>query len=162
MELGGIRHSGERVFLLSTTHGAETHSLAAAIATMRVYRDEPVVATLHRLGERLRAGVEAAAIELGITEFFQVVGRASNLVYATRDAGGERSQAFRTLFLQETIARGFLLPSLVVSYAHSEEDVDRTVEAIGGALAVYRDALEHGIEGYLRGRPVQPVFRRFN
>lgn len=28
MERGGLRHSGDRVFLLSTTHGAETHSLA--------------------------------------------------------------------------------------------------------------------------------------
>ena len=30
MELGGLHHARERVFLLSTTHGAETHSLAAA------------------------------------------------------------------------------------------------------------------------------------
>ncbi|MCI0611672.1 glutamate-1-semialdehyde 2,1-aminomutase, partial [bacterium] len=29
MDLGGILHERERVFLLSTTHGAETHSLAA-------------------------------------------------------------------------------------------------------------------------------------
>ena len=34
MELGGLYHDRERVFLLSTTHGAETHALAAAIATM--------------------------------------------------------------------------------------------------------------------------------
>ena len=36
MRLGGLDHTDEpRVFLLSTTHGAETHALAAAIATMR-------------------------------------------------------------------------------------------------------------------------------
>src|SRR6266481_1603435 len=40
MELGGLHHDKERVFLLSTTHGAETHGLAAAIETMRVYRSE--------------------------------------------------------------------------------------------------------------------------
>ena len=33
----GDHHDRPRVFLLSTTHGAETHALAAAIATMRVY-----------------------------------------------------------------------------------------------------------------------------
>ena len=114
MELGGLRHRGERVFLLSTTHGAETHSLAAAVATMGVYREQPVIETLHERGARLRAGLEAAAGDLGIDEFFQVVGRASNLVYITRDAAGAPSQPFRTLFLQEMLARGFLFPSLVV------------------------------------------------
>ena len=38
MELGGSRHKRERVFLLSTTHGAESHELAAAIATMDFYQ----------------------------------------------------------------------------------------------------------------------------
>ena len=59
MERGGLRHSGERVFLLSTTHGAEAHSLAAALETMRIYRRERVVETLHRQGERLRRGIES-------------------------------------------------------------------------------------------------------
>lgn len=58
MELGGIKHDKPRVFLLSTTHGAESHSLAAAIATMSVYRDEPVIEHLYRQGERLRSGIE--------------------------------------------------------------------------------------------------------
>jgi len=27
---------------------------------------------------------------------------------------------------------------------------------------IYKKALEHGVEKYLAGRPVQPVFRRYN
>ena len=38
MRLGGLDHDSERVFLLSTTHGAETHSLAAAWETLNVDR----------------------------------------------------------------------------------------------------------------------------
>jgi len=53
MERGGIRHEQERVFLLSTTHGAETHSLAAAIAVMGIHEKEDVPAQLRRLGQRL-------------------------------------------------------------------------------------------------------------
>jgi glutamate-1-semialdehyde 2,1-aminomutase len=162
MELGGLRHSGERVFLLSTTHGAETHALAAAIATIRIYRERSVVEALRMAGERLRSGVEAVAQEHGVEAHFQVVGKPANLVYATRDQEGKPSQAFRTLFLQETIERGLLLPSLVVSFSHAEEEIDRTVEAIGEALGVYAKALESGVEKYLHGRPVQPVYRRFN
>ena len=55
MERGGLTHREERVFLLSTTHGAETHALAAAIETMKIYEREGVVAFLHRQGARLRA-----------------------------------------------------------------------------------------------------------
>ncbi len=162
MELGGLRHSGERVFLLSTTHGAEHPALAAAISTIKIYREQPVIETLYRRGERLRTGIEAAVQACELGEYFEVVGKPPNLAYVTRDRDGQPSQAFRTLFLQETINRGFILPSLVVSFSHSNEDIDRTVEAIAGALAVYAKALEDGLEFYLRGRPVQPVDRRFN
>src|SRR5690242_8102833 len=51
MERGGLRDAGERVFLLSTTHGAETHALAAALAVMDVYAEEGIPARLHERGE---------------------------------------------------------------------------------------------------------------
>ena len=162
MERGGLLHDQERVFLLSTTHGAETHSLAAAIATMRTYQEQDVIGQMHRQGERLARGVRQAAADLGIGEYFEVAGRASNLIFVTRDADKNRSQPFRTLFLQETIRRGVLGPSFVISYAHTDADVDHTVDAVAGALRVYCRALEDGVEQYLVGRPVKPVFRPKN
>jgi glutamate-1-semialdehyde 2,1-aminomutase len=159
MRLGGIDHDRERVFLLSTTHGAETHALAAAIATMHVYRDQPVIAHLDRQGRRLRAGIEQQIVHHNLEGHFAVIGRPCALVYATRDQAKKDSQPFRTLFLQETIKRGLIMPSLIVSYSHTDEDIDRTVEGIGAALAVYRQALEHGVERFLVGRSVKPVFR---
>jgi glutamate-1-semialdehyde 2,1-aminomutase len=161
MRLGGLDHDRERVFLLSTTHGAETHALAAAIANMRVYETEPVIAHLHRQGERLRAGATQAIRRRGLERFVSIDGRACCLVYATRDAAGQPSQAFRSLFLQETIKRGVLVPSLVVGYTHTDADIDRTVEAVDGALGVYARALEDGVERHLVGRPSKIVFRRY-
>jgi hypothetical protein len=67
MKLGGLHHDQDRVFLLSTTHGAQTHELAAAIATMQFYRDHPVVEVLHQRGARLRQGIEQAATALGLS-----------------------------------------------------------------------------------------------
>ena len=84
------------------------------------------------------------------------------MFFGTADAQGVPSQPFRTLFLQETIARGLLAPSFVVSYSHTEADVDRTIEIVDEALAVYAAALDAGVGRFLRGRPVQPVYRRFN
>jgi len=162
MQLGGGGHERERVFLLSTTHGAETHELAAAIATMRFYRDHQVVETLYARGGRLRAGFERAVADNGLAGHVDVVSRDCNLLFGTRDADRRPSQAFRTLFMQEMIARGVIAPSFVVSWSHSEADIDRTVEAAGEALRVYRRALEDGPEKFLRGRPVKPVFRRYD
>jgi len=49
-----------------------------------------------------------------------------------------------------------------VSYAHDDAIVDATVERVAEALAVYKRALEDGVERYLPGRSVQPVMRRLN
>ena len=163
MRLGGIEHTDRpRVFLLSTTHGAEGHALAAAIATMRIYQNEPVIEHLHAQGRKLRTGIEEAAKRHGIEDHFKVEGRDSCLIYSALDAQRLPSQAFRTLFLQETIRRGLLMPSLVVSYTHDNAAVAETIEAVDAALAVYARALNDGVERFLVGRPSQVVFRRFN
>jgi glutamate-1-semialdehyde 2,1-aminomutase len=82
-------------------------------------------------------------------------------VYATRDSQRQPSQPYRTLFLQEMLKHGFLVPSLVLSYAHSDEDISRTIEAAAESLRIYREALEVGTEKYLLGRPIKPVFRKY-
>jgi glutamate-1-semialdehyde 2,1-aminomutase len=161
MERGGLRHSGERVFLLSTTHGAETHSLAAAMAVQSIYAEEGVTARLHTLGERLAAGVREAAAAMGVGEHILVRGRASNLVFATLDENGQPSQEYRTLFLRRLLEGGVLAPSFVVSSALSDDDIDHTVDVVAQACAVYRKALDAGDPTpWLAGRPVKPVFRR--
>jgi len=161
MELGGMDHPHERVFLLSTTHGAETHSLAAGIATMRAYKELGVIDTLYARGAQLRNGIERLTAELGLQKYFGVVSRDVNLLFFTFDPDGKPSQPFRTLFMQELIRRGVIAPSFVVSFSHTERDIERTLEIIGEALLVYRRALAEGPEKYLEGRPVKPVFRRF-
>lgn len=162
MELGGLDHDKERVFLLSYTHGAETHCLAAAKATIQTYLREPVIETMYRRGFELKAGLESIARGLGVQEHFYTMGRGCNLIYITEDRDGNRSQGYRTLLLQELIKNGVFAPSLVVSYAHGEAEIEQTLVAFEKALAVYSLALENGYEKYLEGRPSKPVFRSRN
>ncbi|TNC28613.1 glutamate-1-semialdehyde 2,1-aminomutase [Amycolatopsis alkalitolerans] len=162
MEQGGLRDSRERVFLLSTTHGAETHALAAAMAVMETYVEEGISARLHALGNRLADGVRAAAEGIGVGEHLLVRGRASNLVFVTLDENLRPSQPYRTLFLRQLIAGGVLGPSFVVSSALSDEDIDRTIDVVANACVVYRKALDAGDRSaWLDGRPVKPVFRQY-
>ena len=161
MKLGGLDHDKERVFLLSLTHGAEAPNLAAALEVMRIYKREPVVDTLWARGKKLAEGVNQSIDEYALAGHFAIIGPPCCMVYATRDADKKPSQAFRALFLQEIIKRGILAPSFINSYSHSETDISRTIEAVKEALGVYKMALEEGVEKFLVGRPVKPVFRKY-
>ncbi|QLY27700.1 glutamate-1-semialdehyde 2,1-aminomutase [Nocardia huaxiensis] len=161
MELGGLRTDADRVFLLSTTHGPETAGLAAFRAVVQAYRDTDPVARMSAAGSRLAAGVNAVAAELGIAGHLQVTGRPSCLIFRTKDPEGVASQPFRTLFLQELLERGVLGQSFVTSAAHTDADIDHTIDACREAAVIYRKALENGtVEGLLTGRPVAPALRR--
>ena len=162
MRLGGLEHDQPRVFLLSTTHGAETHALAAGIEVMRIYQHEPVVATLWEQGRKLAAGIAQAIADNRLEGYFSISGKPCCLTYGTRDAEKRPSQAFRTLFLQELLKCGILAPSFVISYSHTTHDLQQTLEAVQAAFGVYRKALEDGVEKFLVGRPVKPVYRRLN
>lgn len=162
MELGGLSQSErDRVFLLSTTNGAETTSLAACCATIDVYKSRDVVSHIRQVGETIREGFNGITRSLGIDQFLYADGHPSLLFYITKDAGGAKSQPYRTLFMQEILKRGILAPSLVVNDAFTDEDVAHSLWAFGEAAEVYGKAIKHGsVDGYLAGRSVKPVFRK--
>ena len=160
MELGGLRTNAPRVFLLSTTHGPETASLAAYLAVERAYREWDVVGTMERRGADLAAAVTEEVRRAGLEGYVSAMGRPSCLLFATCDAEGNPSQAYRTLFLQELLRHGVLAQSFVISAAHTDEDVEHTVDAVRHALRVYSRALHEGSpDGLLTGRPVAPAIR---
>lgn len=127
MKLCGIYHDSPRVFAMSTTHGAETHSLRAVMATIDFYQNNPVVETLDNQGAKLAAGLNATIAKHGLQSYVAVFGRPSCLVFTTRDSIGQNSQAFRSLLMQELIKRGVLGPSLVISYSHSDLEDRKSV-----------------------------------
>ena len=161
MELGGLNTDADRVFILSTTHGPESASLAAFRAVVAAYADGDPIGAMTDYGTALAAGVNALATDAGVAPHVRAFGRPAALLFGTADADGNPSQAFRTLFLQELIDRGVLGQSFVPSAAHTAEDLRVTLDAVDGAVEVYREALERGsVDGLLRGRPVAPALRR--
>jgi glutamate-1-semialdehyde 2,1-aminomutase len=60
------------------------------------------------------------------------------------------------------IRNGVLMPWIAPSFAHGDTELQRTLEAARKALAVYAQALEQGVERFLQGPVIKPVFRRFN
>lgn len=162
MELGGLHHKKERVFLISTTHGAENHALAASIANIKFFKENGVIERLDEQGRKLKEGVNRASEDLGINKHIRIIGPNCCSVYTTSDQEGKPSQPFRTLYIQECMKRGLLMPSSIVSFSHSDRDIEVTIEKMADAMVVYKKALEEGVEKYLVGRPVAPVFRKYN
>lgn len=163
MEVGGIKELGqERLFLISTTHGAEMCGLGAFIETIKFYKEHNVTKHLWSYGQKLVDGMNAIAVELGVDKAFQAYGVACSPNYATRDSKGEVSMALRTLFSQEMIKNGVLMPWIAISYAHGEKELEFTLKAVRKSLEVYKKALSEGVDKYLVGDPIKPVFRKHN
>ena len=163
MQLGSIEFDGaERVFLLSTTHGAEMAGLAAFIATMDFMDRYPVIQHLWTYGAKLIAMLNQQARAHGIEHSFQAGGVACSPFYATLNAEGKPCLELRTLFSQEMIKAGVLMPWIALSYRHQGDEFDKTEEAVNVAFSVYRKALDSGVEHYLNGPPIKPVFRKYN
>jgi glutamate-1-semialdehyde 2,1-aminomutase len=147
---GGRRDLMEQMAPAGPVYQAGTLSgsppaMAAGCAVLDVLRDDPTLyGELERLGDRLERGFEAAAADAGVP---CAVGRAGSMV--TPFLGIDEARSFddvkaadRGLFGEVHAAwleAGVLWPpsqfeSAFLSTAHSDADVDRTVEVFAGAL----------------------------
>lgn len=163
LDQGGIYQTErDRVFLLSATHGGETHALAAALKTVEIMREEPVVEHMWRTGALLAQEFNRAAGRAGLGDRIGLRGYPCfPALHVERE--GVPDAALRTLFLQEMAARGVLFNFVAPAYVHDESAVERTVGAAEGALAVCAGALEADrVRERLLGPVLRPVFRRHN
>ena len=163
MKIGGIKEEGaERVFLTSTTHGAEMCGLGAFVRTVEFYKDNNVVDHLWTYGEKLINVINNIAKELNIADYFEATGIPCSPNYTTKDQSGNLSLPFRTLFSQEMIKNGVLIPWIAISYAHQDSELEFTMNAVRNSLKIYAQALNEGVEKYLVGPSIKPVFRTYN
>ncbi|MFZ3218905.1 MAG: glutamate-1-semialdehyde 2,1-aminomutase [Rhodoferax sp.] len=163
MSLGSIEKPGqERLFLLSTTHGAEMSGLGAFVATMNFMQKHRVVEHLWDYGSKLTAMMARQAETHGISHSFKVGGANCSPYYLTLDTAGASSLPLRTLFAQEMVRNGVLMPWIALSYRHGPAELAATEKALEQTFAVYRRALEEGVEKYLVGPAIKPVFRKHN
>jgi glutamate-1-semialdehyde 2,1-aminomutase len=163
MDLGGIKQNNQpRVFLLSSTHGGEAHTLAAARAVIHAYRTHDVIGHQRRLVAQVAQGMREAVARQGLIGAVEVHVAPWRVVVVCRDGEGSASLPFRTLLMQEMIGRNVLFQGIFLPcFMHTDEDVVRIIDAFDQSCAVYRHALRHGLDGLLVGGSTRPVFRRY-
>ncbi len=162
MELGGLKHSKERVFLISTTHGAEMSGLGAFMETVNVYKDLNVTEKLWHTGKQLKDGINSISLELGIQDNICTEGAACSFNIVTKDSDNNVSSEFRTLFCQEMARQNIIMNCVSLCYEHGEREIEMTLEAFRKTLKVYRDALNSNVSRFIEGAIIKPVFRKYN
>ena len=136
--------------------------LGAFVATIRFMQRNKVVEHLWDYGNQLISLILAQAEAHKISDSFKVGGIACSPYYLTLDSSGANSLALRTLFSQEMIRNGVLMPWIALSYRHRDDELQLTAEALDKTFEVYKKALEQGPDKYLEGDTIKPVFRKFN
>ena len=163
MELGSITNKKEeRVFLLSTTHGAEMNGLAAFIETTNFLKKHNVIDKNWRYGSKLIFEGNKIARQYGIEKYFSFSGVACSPYYNCLNKKFENSMGLRTLFIQEMLKYKILMPWISIAYRHSDKELNRTLMAIDKSLSVLKKALKGNIKRYINGEIIKPVFRKFN
>ncbi len=163
LELGGIRREGEdKLFLISTTHGAETTGLAALMATIKAFIDEDMIASNWERGKQLKSSLEGIVQQYNLGGHLNLQGYDCLFILACRNRSGELDDAFRTLMMQEMIARGVLFQGMIYpTWSHQQAEMDKICMAFDESCAIYAKAIDAGTtDGLLVGPPAKQVFRK--
>ncbi len=153
----GGRWSVMRVFeeiFVSSTHGGEALSLAAARAVLDRVADGTVLATIWARGRELLDGVAGLIDAHGLSDRVRVGGEPPRPVV---QFGGDEPLVTKSWVQQCLVERAILFNgSLFVSAAHTDADIAETLAAFDAAFA---EAGRDDLADLLAGPPVQEVFR---
>lgn len=150
----------EKDVFFFTTFGGEALSLAAAKATIDVIRNKNVPDYLSKQGEKLKTGYNKIAEELGMN-YTKCSGYDCRTI-VTFDASAGNPLEMKSLVQQEMVKRGVLWGGFHnMCFSHSFEDIEYTLKAYKDVMPILKKAVEEkNVKAYLKGEPVEPVFRK--
>jgi len=132
------------------------------IATIEAFQTYGMIESNWARGEQLRGRLSRIVMAHGLSGFIEVKGDPCLLLLVCRNDQGNVDDAFRTLLMQEMIARGVLFQGMLYpTWSHQAAELEWIAAAFDESCEVYRRAIERGnVHGLLAGPPAKPVFRR--
>jgi glutamate-1-semialdehyde 2,1-aminomutase len=132
------------------TYNGGTVGVVAALATIEVLEAEPVYEHIYALGERMREGLRGVAAEAGVEALISGYGSLYVMLFMegplrSYDDVVRNDHELFVAYRKELVQRGvFEMPENIgrnhLMYAHTEADVDRTLEISREALRAALDA----------------------
>jgi glutamate-1-semialdehyde 2,1-aminomutase len=150
----------EEIFF-SSTFGGETLSLAAALTTLNKLESHSVIDALIQKGEWIIDRVTQLIDKHQVQDFISISGHPSWSFLIIDAIGGYSQPQLKTLFLQEVFKRGILtLGTHNLSYAHSEQDLQRLIQVYDEVFPMLKDAIEQqNLIDLLKCEPLVPLFK---
>jgi glutamate-1-semialdehyde 2,1-aminomutase len=163
MELGGLlqKHS-PRVFLISSTHGAETVSLSAFLATLKIFKKKKLINKNRLYLNLLSANCKNLIIKMGLQKNIKIIKSDWSLSFEFL-MQNVTSLELKTLFLQEMIKNKVLFQgSFIPCLSHGNKELRLFKKAFKESLYVINLSLKFGMKKYLKSEIIKPVFTKYN
>ncbi len=164
MDLGGIKNQGEeKVFLISTTHGGETHAIRAGIKTIEEFKDKNVIKHNHKIGNLIIDKTQEIINRIQLEDFIGITPCPWMIVFSFKNNNKDICNGYRTYFLQEMINENILFQGIFVPcLSHSDKEVAFFINAFEKVVRKYKAILDSGYKDFLLGEPTKAVFRKYN
>lgn len=163
MRLGGIEQerAGERkLFLISTTHGAESTGLAAMIATLDAISGQDMINRNWQTGEALKNQLQQIIDTNDLGDYLVLTGDPCLFVLETRGTDGQPDLLRRTQWMETMIDNGVCSQGLFMpTISHTDDLIVKTLTAFKAAALVYKESLLSNDKSHYPGPAIKPVFR---
>ena len=140
MKLGGLDHKQNEFFFFHQLM-IEAHCLRAALKTIDILEKTDFIDENWSIGRRLKKGSMRSQKLWNVNTLSW--GGTCFPYYKLSRKSGQADAGLRTLFLQETIKKGILIPYVSISASHRGR-VEKTIDAFQHALKIIRDAISVG------------------
>jgi len=150
----------EDVFF-SFTYGGEALSLAATVATINKLRDGHVYEHITEMGEYLISNIRKLIKKHQLDDTLSIIGYPFKSVFNFKGDQSCTSLEMKTYFQQECARQGVLFIGYhLISYAHSKEHVDFTLEVYDNVMTSFKDMLgKDKLRESLKGTTVTQIFK---
>lgn len=157
---GDVMRLFDKEVFFFTTFGGEALSLAASMATIDEIQNRNVPAFLSSRGKKLKDGYNKITKDLNI-DYTKCSGYNCRTII-TFDGKAGNPLEMKSFVQQEMIKRGILWGGFHnMCYSHTDDDIEYTLKAYQDVLPVLKKAIEEkNVKAYLKGEPVEPVFRK--
>lgn len=145
----------------SFTYGGETLSLAAALASLNKLQTHDVINQMSIKGQRLLDEVSSSITAYELDEVLSVSGHPTWSFLLIKDHKDFDAPTIKTFFMQEMMENGILtLGSHLLSYAHTDDDIDSIIDA----YKLFLERLSLGLKqkkllDMLKCEPIRPLFK---
>jgi glutamate-1-semialdehyde aminotransferase len=163
MELGGLEQKHrQRVFLISSTHGAETGPMSAFLATLTLFKKKKIIKKNRKFLKILSNICEILIVKHNLQNNIKLI--KSNWLLSFSFLNKKKvCFKLRTIFMQEMIKnrvlfQGFFIPC----YSHGNKELKLFKKAFDKSLSKTSLSMKFGIKKYLKSKVVKPIFTKYN